>query len=63
MRWYKTSLVVDELEKVAIVSILATMEQIENAATRAVVNMQVEVSTLSKVVLQNLVALDLLTAC
>lgn len=50
-----------ELEK-AIVNISATLEIIENATIDAIRTLQGEVSTLNKVVLQNRMALDLLTA-
>ena len=61
VRWYIPSLGVSELEK-AVVKLLATLEMIENATMDAIRALQVEVSTLSKVVLQNRMALDLLTA-
>lgn len=61
VRWYILSLGVSELEK-AIVNISATLEMIENATTDSIRALQVEVPTLSKVVLQNRMALDLLTA-
>ena len=50
-----------ELEK-TFVNISATLEMIENATVDAIRTLQGEVSTLSKVVLQNRMALDLLTA-
>jgi len=49
VRWYIPSLGVSKLEKV-IVNILATMEQTENANARARENLQVEDSSLSKIV-------------
>uniref|UniRef100_A0A8V0X7N8 ERVV2 protein n=1 Tax=Gallus gallus TaxID=9031 RepID=A0A8V0X7N8_CHICK len=60
-RWFIPPLGVSELEK-AIVNISATLEIIENATVDAIRTLQGEVSTLSKVVLQNRMALDLLTA-
>ncbi|NXC51360.1 ERVV2 protein, partial [Penelope pileata] len=61
VRRFIPSLGVSELEK-AIVNISATMEQIENLTMDAIKNLQIEVSSLSKVVLQNRMALDILTA-
>ena len=55
------SLGVAQLEK-AIVNISATLEIVENATIDALRAIQEEVSSLSKVVLQNRMALDLLTA-
>lgn len=55
------SLGVAQLEK-SIVNISATLEIVENATTDALRAIQEEVSSLSKVVLQNRMALDLLTA-
>lgn len=61
VRWFIPFLGVSELEK-AIVNISATLEIIENATIDAIRGLQTEVSTLSKVVLQNRMALDLLSA-
>jgi len=55
------SLGVAQLEN-AIVNISATLEIVENATIDALRAIQEEVSSLSKVVLQNRMALDLLTA-
>ena len=60
-RWFIPSLGVSELEK-TFVNISATLEMIENATVDAIRTLQGEVSTLSKVVLQNRMALDLLMA-
>ncbi|XP_021238396.1 uncharacterized protein LOC110391047 [Numida meleagris] len=61
VRWFIPFLGVSKLEK-AIVNISATLEMIENATIDAIRGLQTEVSTLSKVVLQNRMALDLLSA-
>ncbi|NXJ08754.1 SYCY2 protein, partial [Odontophorus gujanensis] len=61
IRWYRPFLGVSELER-EIVNISATLEQIENVTARALENLQVEVSSLSSVVLQNRVAPDILAA-
>ncbi|NXM25553.1 ERVV1 protein, partial [Oxyruncus cristatus] len=50
-----------ELEK-AVVNILATIEQIENQTLDAITALQEEVMSLSHIVLQNRMALDLLLA-
>ena len=55
------SLGVTQLEQ-AIVNISATLEIVENATTDALRAIQEEVSSLSKVVIQNRMALDILTA-
>uniref|UniRef100_A0A8C3K6K4 Uncharacterized protein n=1 Tax=Calidris pygmaea TaxID=425635 RepID=A0A8C3K6K4_9CHAR len=60
-RWFIPCLGVSELEK-AIVNISASMERIENFTVDAIQGLQTEVSSLSKVVLQNRMALDLLLA-
>lgn len=52
---------VSKLEK-TVVNISATLEIIENATTDTIQALQIEVSMLSKVVLQNRMSLDLLTA-
>ncbi|XP_074992084.1 syncytin-A-like [Calonectris borealis] len=61
VRWYFPQLGVRELER-AIVNISATVEKIENLTTDAVLGLQTEVSSLSKVVLQNRMALDIIMA-
>ncbi|XP_072715512.1 endogenous retroviral envelope protein HEMO-like [Ciconia boyciana] len=61
VRWFLPWLGVSELEK-AIVNISAVLEQMENLTINTIKNLQTEVSSLSKVVLQNRMALDLLTA-
>ncbi|XP_074021454.1 endogenous retroviral envelope protein HEMO-like [Numenius arquata] len=61
VRWLFPQLGVSELEK-AIVNISATMEKIENLTVDAIQGLQTEVSSLGKVVLQNRMALDLITA-
>lgn len=50
-----------DLEK-AIVNISAELERVENSTTDAIKALQVEISSLRKVVLQNPMALDLLAA-
>ncbi|NXC23333.1 ERVV2 protein, partial [Corythaeola cristata] len=55
------SLGVNELEK-AIINISATIETIENRTRDAILETQTEVTSLSKVVLQNRMASDLLLA-
>lgn len=60
-RWFIPQLGVSELEK-AIVNISATIEKIENATMDALKGLQEEISSLSKIVLQNRMVLDLLTA-
>uniref|UniRef100_A0A8C0FHE8 Uncharacterized protein n=1 Tax=Bubo bubo TaxID=30461 RepID=A0A8C0FHE8_BUBBB len=60
-RWVFPQLGVSELEK-AIVNISATMEKIVNSTVDAIQGLQVEISSLSKVVLQNRMVLDLITA-
>ncbi|NXH69799.1 ERVV2 protein, partial [Hydrobates tethys] len=61
VRWFIPWLGVSELEK-AIVNISATMEKIENLTIDTILGLQTEVSSLSKVVLQNHMVLDLITA-
>lgn len=61
VRGFFPQLGVSELEK-AIVNISATMEKIENLTLDAIQGLQTEVSSLSKVVLQNRMALDLIMA-
>ncbi|NXC21981.1 ERVV2 protein, partial [Corythaeola cristata] len=61
VRWLIPSLGVSELEK-AIVNISATLEQMESLTLDALQGVQEEVSSLSKVVLQNRLGLDLLLA-
>lgn len=61
VRWLIPSLGGSDLQK-AMVNISAELERIEDSTTDAVKALQVEVSSLSKVVLQNRMALDLLTA-
>uniref|UniRef100_A0A8B9FUU2 Envelope glycoprotein n=1 Tax=Amazona collaria TaxID=241587 RepID=A0A8B9FUU2_9PSIT len=60
-RWFVPWLGVSELEK-AIVSISAVRENLENRTIDAIKAQQLEVSSLSQVVLQNRMALDLLLA-
>lgn len=59
--WLIPALRVSELEK-AIANALATMERIENLTLDAIQGWQTVIYSLSKVVLQNRMALDLLTA-
>ncbi|NXH67985.1 ERVV2 protein, partial [Hydrobates tethys] len=59
VRWFFPWLGVSELEK-AIVNISATVERIENFTIDAILGVQTEVSSLSKVVLQNRMVLDLI---
>uniref|UniRef100_A0A8C0HNI8 Envelope glycoprotein n=1 Tax=Buteo japonicus TaxID=224669 RepID=A0A8C0HNI8_9AVES len=62
IRWLIPSLArVSKLEK-AIVNISATLEIIENATTDAIRGLQLEIQSLSKVVLQNRMGLDMLLA-
>ncbi|XP_074667523.1 LOW QUALITY PROTEIN: syncytin-2-like [Strix aluco] len=61
VRWVFPQLGVSELEK-AIVNISATMEKIVNSTVDAIQGLQVEISSLSKVVLQNRMVLYLITA-
>ena len=61
VRWFLPWLGVSELEK-AIVNISAVLEKTENLTIDIMKNLQTEVSSLNKVVLQNRMALDLLTA-
>lgn len=60
-RWFIPQLGVSEIEK-AIVNISATIEKIENTTVDALQGLQEEISSLSKIVLQNRTVLDLLTA-
>ncbi|XP_040977079.1 LOW QUALITY PROTEIN: syncytin-2-like [Aquila chrysaetos chrysaetos] len=60
-RWFLPWLGVSELEK-AIVNISAVIENIENRTIDAIKALQLEVSSLSQVVLQNRMALDMLLA-
>ncbi|XP_040977177.1 endogenous retrovirus group V member 2 Env polyprotein-like [Aquila chrysaetos chrysaetos] len=59
--WLFPMLGVSELEK-TIVNISATLDEIFNTSTNAIANMQVEIASLSLVVVQNRMALDILTA-
>ncbi|NXG94136.1 ERVV2 protein, partial [Stercorarius parasiticus] len=59
IRWFIPSLGVSELEK-ATVNISATIDKIVNSTADAIKGSQVEVNSLSKVVLQNRMVLDLL---
>jgi len=61
VRWFLPWLGVSELEK-DIVNISTVLEKMENLTVHTMENLQTEVSSLSKVVLQNRMALDLLTA-
>ncbi|XP_074003874.1 endogenous retrovirus group V member 1 Env polyprotein-like [Numenius arquata] len=61
VRRFFPQLGVSELEK-AIVNLSVTVEKIENLTMDAIQKLQTEVSSLSKVVLQNRMALDLITA-
>ncbi|XP_040977084.1 LOW QUALITY PROTEIN: endogenous retrovirus group V member 2 Env polyprotein-like [Aquila chrysaetos chrysaetos] len=61
VRWLIPSLGVSELEK-AIVNISATLEVIEKATIDAIQGLQLEIQSLSKVVLQNRMGLDMLLA-
>ncbi|NXC38665.1 ERVV2 protein, partial [Penelope pileata] len=61
VRWFIPLRGVSEPEK-AIVNLSATTERIENLIMDAIKNLQTEVSSLSKVVLQNRMALDILAA-
>uniref|UniRef100_A0A8C0C0H1 Envelope glycoprotein n=1 Tax=Buteo japonicus TaxID=224669 RepID=A0A8C0C0H1_9AVES len=61
VRWLIPSLGVSELEK-AIVNISATLEIIESATIDAIRGLQLEIQSLSKVVLQNRMGLDMLLA-
>ncbi|XP_074424774.1 endogenous retroviral envelope protein HEMO-like, partial [Larus michahellis] len=60
IRWFIASLGVSELEK-AIVNISATIDRIVSSTADAIQGLQIEVNSLSKVVLQNRMVLDLLT--
>ncbi|NXW39238.1 ERVV2 protein, partial [Phaetusa simplex] len=60
-RWFHPWLGVSELEK-TIVNISTTIENIENRTIDAIKALQMEVSSLSEVVAQNRLALDLLLA-
>ncbi|NWT48334.1 ERVV2 protein, partial [Chroicocephalus maculipennis] len=60
IRWFIASLGVSELEK-AIVNISATIDRIISSTADAIQGLQIEVNSLSKVVLQNRMVLDLLT--
>ncbi|XP_040977549.1 endogenous retroviral envelope protein HEMO-like [Aquila chrysaetos chrysaetos] len=59
VRWFLPWLGVSELEK-AIVNISAVIENLENRTTDAIRAQQLEISSLSHIVLQNRMALDLL---
>ncbi|XP_072715660.1 endogenous retrovirus group V member 2 Env polyprotein-like [Ciconia boyciana] len=61
VRWFLPWLGVSELEK-AMVNISAVLERMENLTINTIKKLQMKVSSLSKVVLQNRMALDLLTA-
>jgi len=58
VRWFLPWLGVSELEK-AIINISPVLEKMENLTIHTMKNLQTEVSSLSKVVLQNRMALDL----
>ncbi|NXM81672.1 ERVV2 protein, partial [Oenanthe oenanthe] len=58
IRWFLSWLGVNELEK-TVVNISATIEYIENCTIDAIIALQKEVKSLSQVVLQNRMALDL----
>lgn len=61
LRWFLPWLGVSELEK-TLVNFSAVIEKIENYTVDAIQAFQVEVSSLSKMVLQNRMALDMLPA-
>lgn len=61
VRWFLPWIGVSELEK-AIANISGAMEDIENRTTDAIQALQIQVSSLSQVVSQNQIALDLLLA-
>ena len=59
--WVLSAVGVTELEQ-AVVNVSVTMERIENLSLEAIQGLQTEISCCSKSVLQNRMALDILTA-
>ena len=59
--WVLSAVGVTELEQ-AVVNVSVTMERIENLSLEAIQGLQTEISRCSKSVLQNRMALDILTA-